>query len=547
MKMLLWSGAAAILLGVPALRGAVTLNGMFSDHMILQAGMAVPIWGTADPHEKVTVKFAGQSSDAEADATGKWMVKLEPLSINSKPDALTVIGSNTITVSDVLVGEVWLASGQSNMGFSLNGASNAATVLPEATDDQLRFFNVKNKTAGEPQTVISGGSWVASTPDTAKGFSAVAYFFAREIRTKKNCPVGIIQASWGGTPLQIWMSLDGVKRDPPMAKTLEKWNEAQAKYQAFKANPQMAVDYAAADKKWLAEVKPAYDDAVKQYDADKAAGKPVGAKPLPSQPEPDNPNPMGMTPVAKRPHTPTVAYNAMLAPLIPYAIRGALWYQGEDNGSAGLEYRDLLPRFIEDWRGHWGYDFPFLIVQLPCCGHDKTPVAASGWPWLREAQLMALREPKTGMAITIDVGDPANVHPADKIDVGQRLALIARNLAYGESIEASGPLYKNYVVDGSQISVVFTETGGGLMIGQAPWRPGGVDPLPTDHLIGFYIAGADKQWFEADARIGSDSVIVSSPKVSNPVAVRYGWASSPRCNLYNKEGLPASPFRTDNW
>jgi sialate O-acetylesterase len=536
----------SLLAGLPA-SAAVKLNGLFCDHMVLQSGMAAPVWGTADPHEKITVEFAGQSKQAEADDAGRWSVKLDPLEVNATAGVLTVKGTNTLTVSDVLVGEVWLAAGQSNMAFPLSAASNADEAIPQATDDQLRFFNVTHKTEAEPQTEISGGKWETATPDTAKGFSAVAYFFAKEIRAKKGCPVGVITGSWGGTPIQIWISLEGVKKDPPLTKTLDAWNKAEEAYTQFKANPQLGADYDAALKKWQTDVAPAFDAATKQYNDDKAAGKPVGEKPKPSEPEPENPNPMGMTSPSKRPHTPTVAFNAMIAPLVPYALRGAIWYQGEENGSAGMEYRDLLPRLIEDWRSHWGYDFPFLFVQLPCNGPDTKPVATSGWPWLREAQFMTLRVPQTGMAITIDIGDPSNVHPKDKIDVGQRLALVARKVVYGEQIEASGPLYKDFAVSGNQINVRFTEIGSGLTPGQAPWRPPGVDPLPADKLIGFFIAGDDQQWFPADATILGDTVSVSSPQVAKPAAVRYGWANSPRCNLYNKEGLPASPFRTDDW
>ncbi len=525
----------------------VKLNGLFRDHMVLQSGTTTPVWGTADAHEKITVEFAGQTKQAEAGESGRWMVKLDPLAVSNMSGVLTVQGANTLTVSDVLVGEVWLASGQSNMGFSLSGASNADEVIPQAKDDQLRFFNLTQKTEAEPQTELPGGKWETASPETAKHFSEAAYFFAREIRAKKGCPVGIIQGSWGGTPIQIWISLEGVKKEPPLAKTLEQWTKAEEAYHQVKANPQLETDYQTALKKWQTEVQPSYDATMKQYNDDKAAGKPVGPRPQPSQPEPQNPNPMGMTAPDKRPHTPTVAFNAMIAPLIPYALRGVIWYQGEENGSKGLEYRDLFPRLIEDWRSHWGYDFPFLFVQLPCNGPDTKPVADSGWPWLREAQLMTLREARTGMAITIDIGDPANVHPKDKVDVGRRLSLLARKIAYGEQIEASGPLYKDFTVSGNQINVRFTEIGGGLTPGQAPWRPPGIDPLPTDKLIGFFIAGEDGQWAAADATIKGDTVTVSSPQVSNPVAVRYGWANSPRCNLYNKDGLPASPFRTDDW
>jgi sialate O-acetylesterase len=273
----------------------------------------------------------------------------------------------------------------------------------------------------------------------------------------------------------------------------------------------------------------------------------VGEKPQPAWPEPQNPDPMGMPSPSRRPQTPTVSYNGMIAPLAPFALRGVIWYQGEANGSAGLEYRELFPRLIQDWRAHWGAELPFLYVQLPCFGPDPTPVATSGWPWTREAQLMALREPRTNMAITIDVGDPGDVHPTDKRDVGHRLALLARRNVYAEKVVASGPLLKDFSVEGETIRVRFRETGSGLIIGQAPWRAKGVTALPSDQLVGFYVAGDNREWVEARATIDGDCVVVSSPAVKKPVAVRYGWANSPRCNLSNREGLPASPFRTDDW
>jgi sialate O-acetylesterase len=234
---------------------------------------------------------------------------------------------------------------------------------------------------------------------------------------------------------------------------------------------------------------------------------------------------------------------------MPYAIRGVIWYQGEANGGAGLEYRTLFPRLIQDWRAHWGQgDFPFFYVQLPGWDFDKkNPPPQQDWPWLREAQLFTLAEPNTGMAVGIDVGDPGNVHPGDKLDIGLRLARLARKKVYGEELVANGPLYKDFVVEGSMIRMRFTETGSGLVPGQAPWLAKGVEAFPTDRLIGFSVAGSDHQWMDAEAKIDGTSVVVSSPSVVQPVAVRYGWANSPRCNLYNKEGLPASPFRTDDW
>jgi len=257
---------------------------------------------------------------------------------------------------------------------------------------------------------------------------------------------------------------------------------------------------------------------------------------------------MGMPSPSSRPSTPGVIFNAMIAPLAPYTFRGAIWYQGEANGSAGLEYRALLPTLIKDWRAHWGVEFPFLFVQLPGWNHDPKPAELHDWPWLREAQFLTLKNvPHTGMAVAIDVGDPGNVHPTDKFDVGLRLALAARHAAYGEKIVCSGPLYRAAKVSGPTIRETFDECGSGLTLGQAPWRAAGVEPLPTDRLVGFVVAGEDQHWFDAEAKIDGDSVIVSSPEVKSPKAVRYAWAANPDCNLFNGAGLPASPFRTDDW
>jgi len=533
------------------LQAKVRLPAIFSDHLILQREAAVPVWGQADAGEKVTVAFAGQTKTATADANGKWSVKFDALSASAAPRELVVSGKDSsVKLADVLVGDVWLAGGQSNMGFPLSAAHNAAEVLPQAEDPQLRFFRVKTRTAAEPQSDCST-SWEKSTPDSAKGFSGVAYFFAREIRRDQKVPVAVLQAPWGGTDIETWISLAGLKQNPPLTKTLERWNKALADYEKVKANPNLVANYERDLKQWQAEVAPAYNAVLKQYNADKAAGKEVGPKPQPARPEPANPDPMGMPSPSRRPSTPTVNFNGMIAPLVPYAVRGAIWYQGENNGGRGLEYRELFPRLIENWRTEWtksgGADFPFLFVQLPCNGEDKTPVAESGWPWLREAQLMTLKVPRTGMAITIDVGNPKDVHPADKLDVGQRLALVAKKLVYGEKVVASGPLYRDFKIEGGTVRVRFTETGTGLVIGQQPWCAPGVKPFPKDKLVGFYLAGENKKWVEAEAKIDGDSVVVSSPQVPKPVAVRYGWANSPRCNLYNREALPASPFRTDDW
>lgn len=529
---------AVVVVLVSAAQAEVKLPAVFADHMVFQRDLPAPVWGTAAAGESVVVEFAGQTKVAMADTAGKWKVVLDPLKTSAESRELK---AGTLVIHDVLVGEVWLASGQSNMAFGLNAAHNAAEVLPQVNDPQLRFFTVTHKTAVEPQPDLQG-KWDLANPQAAKGFSAVAYFFAREIRRTQNCPVAILHSSWGGTPIETWIGLDGYKLEPPLAKPLQQWEKALEQYRKIQADPKLEADYVAALAKWRKEVEPAFNAATKAWNA-----SPVGPKPVPATPEPTNPDPMGMPSPSRRPQTPAVSFNAMIAPLVPYAIRGALWYQGEANGSAGMEYRKLLPRLIQDWRRLWGQEFAFLYVQLPMNGKDNAPVAAAGWPWLREAQLLTLQVPKTSMAITIDVGDPGNVHPTDKLDVGNRLALLARRDVYGEKLIASGPLYNGSQIDGDKIRIRFKEVGTGLTPGQAPWRAAGVEPLPTDKLVGFYIAGEDKKWVEAEARIEGNSVIVYSPAVPKPVAVRYAWANSPRCNLYNREGIPASPFRTDDW
>jgi len=315
-------------------------------------------------------------------------------------------------------------------------------------------------------------------------------------------------------------------------------------HRQVQANPKLASDYTDDLKRWQREVSPAFTAAMKAFNA--APG--TGPKPVPGRPEPANPDPMAMPSPSARPSTPSVIFNTMIAPLSPFALRGVIWYQGEANGGGGLEYRSLLPRLIADWRKQWGQgDFPFLFVQLPGWDQNKLPADQHDWPFLREAQLMTLGQPRTGMAVAIDLGDPANVHPAGKLDVGLRLALVARSVAYGETLVASGPLYRSLSAEGGSLRVHFSEVGSGLVIGESPWRPPNTTPLPTGKLVGFALAGANRKWVEAEAEIKGDTVVVSSPDVPAPVAVRYGWANSPRCNLYNREGLPASPFRSDDW
>ncbi len=535
---------------LPLARAEVKLHPLFSDRAILQRDLPLPVWGTAAPGEKVAVAFAGQTATATADAQGKWLVKLTPLPASAEARDLVVKGSNTLTIREILVGDVWLASGQSNMDSPLSSGTTAQ-LLPDAADPLLRFFKV-TKTVAPAPLPGPGGKWEAATPETAKNFSAVAYVFAKEIRRTQKVPVAVLNAAWGGTPIQTWMSLDSIQRPPAVEKTLALWEKSLAQHLAVKDKPELMTAYRADMKDWETNVGPAHKAALSAYNelasAAKAAGQPAPPKPAIARPEPEQPDPMAMPSASKRPSTPTIAYNGVIAPLAPYALRGTLWYQGEADGSRGAEYRTLLPRLIEGWRAAWGQgDFPFITIQLPGCYDDKIPVASSGWPFVREAQLLSLTVPKTAVVVTSDIGDPKDVHPDNKIHVGARVALAGRRLGYGEKIVASGPLYTGFAVEGSALRIRFTETGGGLAIGRAPWVAKGMPALPEDKLIGFYLAGADKKWVEATAKIDGATVLLTSPEVPAPIAARYAWAAYPRANLANLESLPASPFRTDDW
>jgi len=528
---------------VPLLaRSDVNLPAVFTNHLVLQRDATVPVWGWAKEGEEVIVEFAGQKKTAKTDAAGQWRVKLEPLAASAEPREMKI---GTRVLKDVLVGEVWLASGQSNMGFPLSSAHNAERVLAKAGDPLLRFFTVQNGTAAEPQNDLRG-KWDLSDPNTAKAFSAVAYFFARDLRAKLGVPVAILHSSWGGTPAQAWLSMDALRESPSFENYAKSYEAALIKHRDVLTHPEKMEAYGKDLAQWQKEVAPAFNDAMRAWNA----GPKTSPKPVPARPEPANPDPMDIPSPSSRPGTPSVIFNAKIAPLAGYAMRGALWYQGEANASGGIEYRTLLPRLIGDWRKRWGLgDFPFLVVQLAAWDMDKSPAPFHQWPWLREAQSMTAKTvPHTALAVAIDVGNPADVHPKGKEPVGQRLALAARKLAYGEkSLVASGPVFREAKAEGATMRVSFTETGSGLTIGQAPWRADGDAPLPQDKLIGFTLAGEDHEWHDADAKIEGDTVLVSSPAVTKPIAVRYAWANSPRCNLYNREALPTVPFRSDDW
>jgi sialate O-acetylesterase len=495
-----------LLIGAGTVFADIKLPAIIGDNMVLQQGEKVAIWGWADPGEEVMVGVSWRSMKwaVTADEDGKWSFKMASPKVGG-PYKMTLTGKNSITIKNILVGEVWVASGQSNMQFAVRQANNAEQEIAEANYPKIRLFYVKRTVADEPQSDCEG-SWVECSPETVPGFSAVAYFFGRDLYKELDVPVGLIHTSWGGTPAEAWTRRGVLEAMPECAPILKRYADAVENY------PKAMEEY----EQKLAEWKEA---------AEKA--KADGTNPPRRPREPFGPG---------HPHTPSGLYNAMIAPLIPYGIAGAIWYQGESNAGRAYQYRTLFPAMIKNWRKDWGLgQFPFLFVQLANFMQTKPEPGDSAWAELREAQLMTLSLPNTGMAVIIDIGEADNIHPKNKQDVGKRLALWALAKTYGKKLVYSGPIYKSMKVDGNSIVLSFDHVGGGLV------AKGG------EELKGFAIAGADKKFVWADAKIEGDTVVVSSEKVAEPVAVRYAWADNPVCNLYNKEDLPASPFRTDDW
>ena len=504
------------------------LSQLFSDHMVMQRGMRVPVWGWAEPGETIIVSIDAQTQVAVANAAGKWMVRLDPMQTGAPRQMTVKSRTETIEVNDILLGEVWLASGQSNMEWKLKQARDGPKEVAGSSDPQIRLFNVPKAIApkapvdrlpaAHPQ-IKNMNAWLPASPDTAGEFSAVAYFFARNLRQSLNVPVGIISNAVGASAIEAWISHDAYLADPDF-KVVSEYYEGLANY----------VENTAAGQKELAEV-------TAQYDARQAALK-AGGKPLKWPPR-------YRAPLQSLTFASTL-YNAVVHPLIPYAIRGVIWYQGEAQWQRMVEYRGIFPLLIKDWRDRWRQgDFPFVYVQLPNWARPNTEPDPGGWAYLRESQLLTLKVPNTAMAVTIDVGEAASIHPLNKQDVGQRLAVAARGLAYGEAITHSGPIYRAMKREGKTIRLSFDHIGKGLMVG----KKNGAEPVMEDKggkLKHFAISGEDMKFVWADARIDKGTVVVSSPSVDQPVAVRYAWANNPlACNLYNREGLPASPFRTD--
>lgn len=641
------------------LSAQLILPAFFSDGMVLQRDTDIRIWGKAAPGSTVVVKWQGKASEVKADRSGQWRFEDAPLSAGGPHVLQAISEKDTLTVRDILIGDIWICSGQSNMEWSVLKSQDAEAEIAAADFPDIRLFDLPRQGAFKPQRFFKKpGRWEKAVGDNIAEFSAVAYFFGRALHQEKEVPIGLISTNWGGTNAETWTSSEGLKPFPAIYAYAEKMLQHDKSMEAvLKSLDQQVTDWWAAhfesrdkgerlgwhraafkDRDWpemsvpmdwesagLEDFdgvvwfrksfdlpKPLYDKNlflrlgyIKDYDAvwinDSLVGSTIevskwrtysvpasllrkdgrntiavkilnrgglggfveeradkfglSEKPYHLSPhdlllsgtwkyqlaEAVAPGEVPVSPKRKshyRPNShPSMLYNAMIHPFTPLAIKGAIWYQGESNARRAEEYRALFPNMIKDWRQQWGQDFPFLFVQLANFRAPQPEPGDSDWAELREAQSMALKLPQTGTATAIDIGEADDIHPRNKQEVGHRLALAARKVAYGEDIVHSGPVFESAGFRDGRVSLSFTNVGSGLI---AKDKYG--------YLKGFAIAGTDRQFHWAQARIEGDQVIVSSPEVPNPVAVRYAWADNPDdANLYNQEGLPALPFRTDEW
>jgi sialate O-acetylesterase len=492
------------------LRAEVKLPAIFSDHAVLQRDMPVPVWGWADPGEDVAVVIAGQTHKTSADDKGRWRVTLESLSVG-EPLKLIVEGkASRLERSDILVGDVWLCSGQSNMEWAVSDSTNSDLEIPAARHPTLRLVRVKGP--GSQTTVEDfDGQWTVCSPESVAGFSAVGYFFGRELQQHVGVPIGLIDNSWGGSACDAWIRRDRLEGNPLYEKQLANWDKMAAEYDEAKAR---------------AEHEQRLADWQKRAGEAKAAGKPEPfGRPYFNNPLVGN-------------HRPANLYHARLGPILGYGLRGAVWYQGESNAGRAYQYREMFPLMIQNWREDWKQgDFPFYWVQLADFMAERSEPGDSAWAELREAQTMTQdRLPNTGQAVIIDIGEGADIHPRNKLEVGRRLARWALARDYGRDIVCQSPRYESMEKDGDTIVVKIKDVAGGLRT------------IDANEVQGFAISGEDRHWVWAEAKIvAPDKVNVRSDAVSEPVAVRYAWADNPVCNLYNDVALPVTPFRTDDW
>ncbi len=495
----------------------VKLPAIFSSNMVLQRDMNIPVWGWADPGEAVTVTFAGKSSKTTADVDGNWILKIATGDANSYAQTFAAAGKNRIELTNVLVGDVWICSGQSNMAMQVRSSLNAEEEIAAAKHACIRLFKVGSKATDQPQKDCTG-KWMLCSPETIGTFSATAYYFGRHLYKTQKVPQGLINSSWGGTRVEAWTSRDALMKHEHGMKQFELYAQAVEKFDSEKAKARFDAATAKYEK-----ARAAWQ--VKARAARKAGEKLQGRPPR---------RPRMQSPPSQNQNSPSALYNGMIQPVAGFGIKGGIWYQGERNSKAGTAfiYRDLLSSMISNWREVWGQgDFPFFFVQLP---NYKGNPNTEDWMVIRESFKAALKTPNTGMAIAIDVGELNNIHPKNKQAVGYRLGLEALRVAYGQKDSNSGPLYKSMKKKGDQIVLSFDHTGSGLK-------------AKDGTLTSFVIAGADKKFVQAEAKIDGSTVVVWSDAVKAPEAVRYAWENNPSASLYSKEDLPASPFRTDTW
>jgi sialate O-acetylesterase len=495
------SVCGAALCAAASLHADVSLPNIFGDHMVLQRDQQNSVWGWADPDEKITVTIAGQSHTATADARGNWKVKLAAMKVGS-PLTLTVNGKNSVAFSDVLVGEVWICSGQSNMGFNLGSTYDGDLEVMAANFPNIRLISVPQVGVQEPQKNFNG-KWERCSPANAGGFSAVGFLFGRQLHQTLDIPIGLIDDAWGGSAAEAWIRRDVLESDKRYAELMGRWKKTEATY-----------DHEKSDAAWKVRVQ-------KWEDGGKKGNKPRAPRnPLTGNQRPAN------------------IYNGVLHPTIGYGIRGAIWYQGESNAGRSYQYRHLFPLMIQHWRDEWNQgDFPFYYVQLADFRNESADPQESAWAELREAQTMTMGKLKnTGEAVIIDVGEGRDIHPRNKQTVAKRLARWALAKDYGVKIPFQSPTYKSMEIKDGKATLTFDHVGRGLYT------------FDVREPVGFAIAGADKKFVWAKGElVGANKVELWSDEVKNPVAVRYGWADNPVLNLYSREGLPATPFRTDDW
>ena len=637
-----WTTLLLIFLAA-TLNAQVKLSPIFSSNMVLQQGMEIPVWGWASPGEKVTVTLEKGTATAKANKEGKWTLKLPAMNYGG-PLTMTIKGKNVQTLDNILIGEVWVCSGQSNMEFNMLSVRNSDAEIAASDYPDIRLFTVKRRISGTQQDKLEEGEWSKCSPITIPRFSAVAYFFGRELNQKLKVPIGLINTSWGGTVAETWTSEQMTGQNPDFANQLaqlkkvnlddyarsiekevrERVGETSLVDLGMKGDQPAWADPEFNDSAWKIMDLPGYIESnglqgvdgiiwfrkeidlteaeagqkttlflAKVNDSDNTFinGKLVGSTKLQAEKSRIYEIPAGVLKPGKNNLTvqmedvggmggiygnpatlnlqcgertislagnwkykvglvkfntvlspnsyPTLLYNGMIHALVPYGIRGAIWYQGEGNAGRAKQYQRVFPDLIKDWRNHWNQgQFPFFFVQLANFMKTDSLPQESAWAELREAQSMTLALPNTGMAVTTDVGEALDIHPKDKQTVGKRLALSAFKVAYKQDLTYTGPVYKSMVVSGNKVTLTFDETGDGLKIKDK-----------YGYVKGFAIAGEDHKFYWATGKvIGKNTLEISSPEVKNPVAVRYGWGNNPDdANLYNSADLPASPFRTDNW